>query len=53
MDIHGKCLQNILVGNLRGRDHLGDLGVNGRIILNGCLKYIFRSFEMLSANRRA
>jgi hypothetical protein len=39
--------------NLRGRDHFGDLGVDGRIILNGCLNCILRGFEMLSTNRRA
>jgi hypothetical protein len=25
----------ILAENMKGRDHLGDLGTNGRIILNG------------------
>jgi hypothetical protein len=28
----------ILVGNLKGRDHLGDLGIDGRIILKWILK---------------
>jgi hypothetical protein len=34
------CMINsyILVGNLNGRGHLGDLGVDGSIILRGIVK---------------
>ena len=35
------CIQG-LVGKLRGRDHLGDPGVNGRITL----RRIFRNFDV-------
>jgi hypothetical protein len=28
---------NILVGNLKGRDHLEDIGIDGNIILRGIL----------------
>jgi hypothetical protein len=31
---------DILIGNLKGRDHLGDLNVDGRIIL----KWISRTY---------
>jgi hypothetical protein len=32
----------ILIGNLRGRDHWGDPGVEGRIIL----RWIFRKWDV-------
>ena len=32
----------VLLGNLRGRDHLGDPGVDGRIIL----RWIFRKWDV-------
>jgi hypothetical protein len=34
-----KCIQN-LSENLKGRYHLGDLGIDGRIILKGILNDI-------------
>jgi hypothetical protein len=33
-----KCLQNFMSRNVAGRDHLGDLSINGRIILKFILK---------------
>jgi hypothetical protein len=33
---NGKCIQN-LVGNLKGRDHSEDLGVDGRIMVLQCI----------------
>jgi hypothetical protein len=32
-----KCIQTF-VGNLNGRDHLGDLGVDGKIVFMSSLK---------------
>jgi len=37
-----RCVYMILVGNLRGRDHLEDPGVDGRIIL----RWIFRKWNV-------
>jgi hypothetical protein len=36
--MHGrneKSIQNLYQETLKGRDYLGDLGIDGRIILNG------------------
>ena len=37
-----RCIQSFGAGNLRERDHLGDPGVNGRIIL----RWIYRKWDM-------
>jgi len=39
--VEGKVVYRILVGILRERDHWGDAGVDGRIIL----RWIFRKSE--------
>jgi len=36
-DRQEECLQ-MLVGNLRGRDYLGDIGIDKRILLEGSVK---------------
>ena len=33
-----RCVCSVLVGNLRDRDHLGNLGIDGRIILRRILR---------------
>jgi hypothetical protein len=38
----GRGVYRILVGNLKDRDHFGDPGVNGRIIL----RWIFRMWNL-------
>jgi hypothetical protein len=38
--MHGRCeksMQNFLSGNLKGKDHLGDLGISMRVILKWML----------------
>ena len=37
-----RCVYRVLVGKLEGKDHLGDPGVDGRIILN----WMFRKWSM-------
>jgi hypothetical protein len=37
--------------NLRGRAHSEGIGVNGRIILSGCLKSILRGFEVTDVHK--
>ena len=39
----GEAFTGFWLGNLRERDHLGDPGVDGRIIL----KWIFRKFDVV------
>jgi hypothetical protein len=38
----GRGVYRVFVGNLRERDHLGDLGLDGRIIL----RWIFRKCDV-------
>ena len=38
----GRGVYTVMVGNLRKRDHLGDPGVDGRIIL----RWIFRKWDV-------
>jgi hypothetical protein len=37
-----RCIQGFWWGNLRKRDHLEDLGVDGRIVL----RWIFRKWDL-------
>jgi hypothetical protein len=37
-----RCTYRVMVGNLRERDHLEDLGVDGRVIL----RWIFRKWNV-------